>query len=144
MTDIDAIRWLASERDLEFVDLDTYGVDPTAGEILPADVARAHHMVAVKRKFGTPVIATCDPDDVSAQDSVRAEIGRDFISVVASKEQIGDWIDRLFGTDLGIDGVRYGGRGRSGDRAGAGGDGSGHRSRIARCSDRRARCHRLE
>ena len=105
MTDIDAIRWLASERDLEFVDLDTYGVDPTAGEILPADVARAHHMVAVKRKFGTPVIATSDPDDVSAQDSVRAEIGRDFISVVASREQIGDWIDRLFGTDLGIDGA---------------------------------------
>ena len=105
MTDIDAIRWLASERDLEFVDLDTYGVDPTAGEILPADVARAHHMVAVKRKFGTPVIAMSDPDDVSAQDSVRAEIGRDFISVVASKEQINDWMDRLFGTDLGIDGV---------------------------------------
>ena len=105
MTDIDAIRWLASERDLEFVDLDTYGVDPTAGEILPADVARAHHMVAVKRKFGTPVIATCDPDDVSGHDSVRAEIGRDFISVVASKEQIGDWIDRLFGTDLGSDGA---------------------------------------
>ncbi len=104
MTDIDAIRWLASERDLEFVDLDTYGVDPSAREILPAEVARAHHMVAVKRKFGTPVIATSDPDDVSAQDSVRAEIGRDFISVVASSEQIGEWIDRLFSTDLATNG----------------------------------------
>jgi type IV pilus assembly protein PilB len=103
MTDIDAIRWLASERDLEFVDLDTYGVDPSAGEILPADVARAHHMVAVKRKFGTPVIATSDPDDISARDSVRAEIGRDFISVVASKEQIGEWIDRLFTTDVTVE-----------------------------------------
>ncbi len=100
MTDVDAIRCLASERDLEFVDLDTYGVDPSAGEILPADVARTHHMVAVKRKFGTPVIATCDPDDVSAHDSVRASIGRDFISVVASRDQISDWLDRLFDSDL--------------------------------------------
>jgi type IV pilus assembly protein PilB len=100
MTDVDAIRFLASERDLEFVDLDTYGVDPSAGEILPADVARAHHMVAIKRKFGTPVIATCDPDDVSGHESVRALIGREFISVVASKEQISDWLDRLFSVDV--------------------------------------------
>ena len=34
MSDVDAIRWMASEHDLEFVDLDTYGVDPAAGEIL--------------------------------------------------------------------------------------------------------------
>ncbi len=30
MSDVDSIRWLASEHDLEFVDLDTYGVDPAA------------------------------------------------------------------------------------------------------------------
>src|SRR5664280_100308 len=99
MSDVDAIRSMASEHDLEFVDLDTYGVDPAAGEILPAQVARRHHVVAVKRKFGTPVIATSDPDDLYAQDSVRASIGRDFISVVASPEQIGERLDRLFGAE---------------------------------------------
>src|ERR1035441_11059944 len=99
MSDVDAIRSMASEHDLEFVDLDTYGVDPAAGEILPAQVARRHHVVAVKRKFGTPVIATADPDYLYAQDSVRASIGRDFISVVASPEQIGERLDRLFGAE---------------------------------------------
>jgi type IV pilus assembly protein PilB len=99
MSDVDAIRCMASEHDLEFVDLATYGVDPAAGEILPAEVARRHHVVAVKRKFGTPVIATSDPDDLYAQDSVRASIGRDFISVVASPEQIGERLVRLFGTE---------------------------------------------
>jgi type IV pilus assembly protein PilB len=100
MTDVDTIRWMASEHDLEFVDLDNYGVDPAAGEILPVELARRHHMVAIKRKFGTPVIATSDPDDLLAQDSVRASIGRDFISVVASPEQIDSYIDRLFGPAL--------------------------------------------
>ncbi len=97
MTDVDSIRWMASEHDLEFVDLDNYGVDPAAGEILSEELARRHNMVAIKRKFGTPVIATADPDDLYAQDSVRASIGRDFISVVASPDQIGSYLDRLFG-----------------------------------------------
>ena len=97
MSDVDAVRWMASEHDLEFVDLDTYGVDPAAGEILPASLSRRHHVVAIKRKFGTPVIATADPDDLAAQETVRDSIGRDFISVVASPDQIGDYIDQLFG-----------------------------------------------
>ncbi len=88
---------MASEHDLEFVDLDTYGVDPAAGEILPASLSRRHHVVAIKRKFGTPVIATADPDDLAAQETVRDSIGRDFISVVASPDQIGDYLDQLFG-----------------------------------------------
>ncbi len=101
MSDVDAIRRMASEHDLEFVDLDSYGVDPAAGEILSASLARQHHVVAIKRKFGTPVIATSDPDDLVAQDSVRASIGRDFISVVAAPEQIGTYLDQLFGADDG-------------------------------------------
>jgi type IV pilus assembly protein PilB len=100
MSDVDAIRCMASEHDLEFVDLDTYGVDPAAGKILPLELARRHHMVAIKQRFGTPVIATSDPDDLYAQDSVRASIGRDFISVVASRDQIADYLDRLFDPDV--------------------------------------------
>ncbi len=98
MTDVDAIRWMASEHDLEFVDLDSYGVDPAAGAILPAELARRLHVVAIKRKFGTPVIATSEPDDLEAEEEVRGAIGRDFISVVVSRDQIGEYLDQLFGS----------------------------------------------
>ena len=97
MADVDAVRHLASEHDLEFVDLDIYGVDPAASEILPVGLARQHHMVAIKRKFGTPVIAIADPDDDDGHDAIREAIGRDFISVVASEDQITDYLNRLFG-----------------------------------------------
>ena len=107
MSDVDAVRWMASEHDLEFVDLDTYGVDPAAGEILPVSLSRRHHVVAIKRKFGHPVVATADPDDVAAQETVRDSIGRDFISVVASRDQIGDYLDQLFGP-VGEDGLSEG------------------------------------
>jgi len=118
MSDVDAIRRMASEHDLEFVDLDTYGVDPAAGEILPASLARKHHVVAIKRKFGTPVIATSEPDDLTAQDSVRASIGRDFISVVAAPGQIGDYLDQLFGAEGEVVGAPDGGVGGSGSDEG--------------------------
>ena len=66
-----------------------------------ASLSRRHHVVAIKRKFGTPVIATADPDDLSAHDMVRAAIGREYISVVASRDQISDYLDRLFGAEGG-------------------------------------------
>jgi type IV pilus assembly protein PilB len=97
MSDVEAMKHMANDRDLEFVDLDTYGVDPAAGSILPTDLSRYHHVVAVKRKFGTPVIATADPEDLFAQDSIRALLGRDFISVVAAPEQIDAYIELMFG-----------------------------------------------
>lgn len=101
MSDVDAIRYLASEHDLEFVDLDSYAVDDSAADILPEAIARRHHVVAVKRKFGTPVIAIANPDDVFALDTLRASVGRDFISVVASREQIGTVLDRFYGVPEG-------------------------------------------
>ncbi|MEI7860579.1 MAG: ATPase, T2SS/T4P/T4SS family [Acidimicrobiales bacterium] len=100
MSDVEAIRYMANERDLEFVDLDAYGVDPAAATILPGELSRHHRVVAIKRKFGTPVIATADPSDLFAQDSIRALLGRDFISVVASPEQIDRYLDMMFGEGL--------------------------------------------
>ncbi len=97
MSDVDAVRFLASEHDLEFVDLDNYGVDTAAAEVIPAAVARRHQVVPVKRKFGTPVVAIANPDDVFTLDTVRASIGRDFISVVAAGDQIDRWLDQLYG-----------------------------------------------
>jgi type IV pilus assembly protein PilB len=111
MTDVDATRWIASEHDLEFIDLETYGVDPAARDILPGALSRRLQVAAVKRRFGTPVIATSNPDDLMAQDSVRAALGRDFISVVATTEQITAYLDRVYGggsEDSGTDGPQHG------------------------------------
>ena len=102
MGDVEATRYMANERELDFVDLDTYGVDPAAAAILPAELSRHHHVVAVKRKFGTPVIATADPDDLFALDSIRAILGRDFISVVASSDQIDHYLDVMFSGGSGL------------------------------------------
>lgn len=99
MTDVDAVRLLASEHNLEFVDLDSYNVDPSVSAVLPHKVATAYHVVPIGRKFGAPVIAIGDPADVMAIDTLRAAIGREFISVVARPGQIAQCIDRVYQGD---------------------------------------------
>jgi len=97
VTEVDSVRLLASEYNLEFVDLDRFPVDATVASVLPVKIARTHCVVPVARKFGAPVIAISDPGDVVAIDTLRTSIGREFISVVASAGQIEACLDRVYG-----------------------------------------------
>src|ERR1035437_8156878 len=83
MSDVDAIRTLARERDLEFVDLDAQTVDNSTAEVLPEAIALRLHVVA-------------NPDDIFVLDTIRASVGRDFTLVVAPPEQIVRYVDRLY------------------------------------------------
>jgi type IV pilus assembly protein PilB len=98
VTEVDSVRLLASEYNLEFVDLDRFPVDASVASVLTPEIARQHQVVPVARKFGAPVIAISDPGDVVAIDTLRTSIGREFISVVASAEQIDACIDRVYGS----------------------------------------------
>ena len=97
MTEVDSVRLLASEYNLEFVDLDRFPIDTSAASVLPVQIARQHRVVPVARKFGAPVIAISDPGDIVAIDTLRTSIGREFISVVASPGQIDATLDRVYG-----------------------------------------------
>jgi type IV pilus assembly protein PilB len=97
VTEVDSVRLLASEYNLEFVDLDRFPIDTSAASVLPAQIARQHRVVPVARKFGAPVIAISDPGDIVAIDTLRTSIGREFISVVASASQIEACLDRVYG-----------------------------------------------
>jgi type IV pilus assembly protein PilB len=97
MSNVDAVRMLADEHHLEYVDLERFNVDATASSVIPVAVARKHHVVPIGRKFGAPVVAMSNPADVMAMDVLRAVIGREFVAVVASDEQIDSCLTRLYG-----------------------------------------------
>ncbi|HVC71723.1 MAG TPA: type II/IV secretion system protein [Acidimicrobiales bacterium] len=99
MGDAAAGRLLASDHNLEFVDLDRYNVDTSVARLLPVAVARRHHVVPIGRKFGAPVVAIADPNDVMALDTLRATMGREFVAVVAPDDQIEACLDRVYRTD---------------------------------------------
>jgi len=97
MSNVDAVRMLADEHHLEFVDLERFNLDASASSVIPVAVARKHHVVPIGRKFGAPVVATANPADVVAMDDLRAVIGREFVAVVASGEQIDSFLVRIYG-----------------------------------------------
>jgi len=92
---------LADEHHLEFVDLDRFNVDASVSSVIPVAVARRHHVVPIGRKFGAPVVAMANPADVMAMDVLRAVIGREFVAVVASDDQIDTCLTRIYGGDAG-------------------------------------------
>jgi len=55
--EIDGARALAREVGLEYVDLDRYPLNAAAASLLPEQLARRHHALAVGWKYGTPVVA---------------------------------------------------------------------------------------
>ena len=97
MSNVDAVRMLADEHHLEFVDLERFNLDASASSVIPVGVARKHHVVPIGRKFGAPVVAMSNPADVVAMDDLRAVIGREFVAVVASGEQIDSCLVRIYG-----------------------------------------------
>ena len=99
MGDAAAGRLLASDHNLEFVDLDRYNIDTSAARLLPVAVARRHHVVPIGRKFGAPVVAIADPTDIIALDTLRATMGREFVAVVAPDDQIEACLERVYRTE---------------------------------------------
>ncbi len=89
-------RRLAEQHGLRFIDLTQATLAPGAGSLLPEAVARRHHVVPIGRRLGTPVIAVSDPGDLFAMDALRATVGREFVAVVASADQVTGALDALY------------------------------------------------
>ncbi len=110
-SEIDAARSLAREVGLEYVDLDRYPLNAAASSLLPEQLARRHHALAVGWKYGTPVVAVASPDNVLAMDDVRTAVGREVHAVVACASQLDAYIERMYDAS-GPMGGRKAGRGR--------------------------------
>ncbi|MHB8289480.1 MAG: type II/IV secretion system protein [Acidimicrobiales bacterium] len=96
MGDADAMRTIAGELDLDWVDLDEYPVDVGAAAMLSEEIALRCDVVPVGRKFGAPVLAVSNPADSASMDEIKAALGRDFIAVVAEQSQVAEYRGRLY------------------------------------------------
>ncbi len=96
MTEADLMWGMAQEMGLEFVDLEIQSVDFAAAYHLPEATARHHNVLVIALRDGVPVVAASNPTDVFAMDDLRTIIGRNFVTVVATRSQIGTYIDKAY------------------------------------------------
>jgi type IV pilus assembly protein PilB len=91
------LMWgMAQEMGLDFVDLDLQSTDFAAAYHLPEATARHHNVLVIGNRDGVPLVAASNPTDVFAMDDLRTIIGRNFITVVATRSQINTYIDRAY------------------------------------------------
>ncbi len=105
---------MAQEMGLQFVDLDTAGVDLVEAGTIPESTARHHNVMVIANDNGSrwwprPIPPTSSPWTTSAPSS-----GRNFIVVVATRTQISAYIGRAFNS--GDDAPTWPWRPRSGSR----------------------------
>ncbi len=96
VTEADLMWGMAQEMGLEFVDLEIQSVDFAAAYHLPEATARHHNVLVIGLRDGVPVVAASNPTDVFAMDDLRTIIGRNFVTVVATRTQIGSYIDKAY------------------------------------------------
>ena len=96
VTEADLMWGMAQEMGLEFIDLDTIGISAAATALLPEATSKHHNVLAFAIDDGTPVIAASNPTDVFAMDDLRTILGRNFVTVVATRSQITSYIRKAY------------------------------------------------
>lgn len=95
----------------ESIDLSNVVLDPAAIRLIPKDIARRYLLlpIAVNPGNKTLTIAIADPDNIIAQDQVRALLGNTYrlITLLASESDLLRAIDQYYGADLSIEGILH-------------------------------------
>ena len=93
-TDSDIIRLLATRFRLPIADLAT--IDARATAVLPEAAARKYHVVPLALDERSVRLATADPNDLSAEQSLGFLTGRDVLLEVASPSAIAEKLDEYY------------------------------------------------
>ncbi len=88
LTEEQFVGTLAEQLGLEFVDLATYPIDPTAARLVSESLARRYTVIPIGWWEGRLVVAMADPSNVFAIDDIRTMTGADVRQVVATKEAV--------------------------------------------------------
>jgi len=94
----DALKALAEEVCLEYVDLRETEIDPAALEGFPQKLIYRQSLFPLRFEQDSIVVATSDPLDLYPLDEASAATGRNIIPVVAEREEIA----RLMNRNLGV------------------------------------------
>ncbi len=91
------------------VDLTKVVVDADVVKLIPKDVARRYHMLAItySGEAGVVTVAMADPYNVIALDQVRAQLGGELEvrALIAGEAEINKAIDQFYGFELSVDGI---------------------------------------
>jgi type IV pilus assembly protein PilB len=96
-SEADVTRALASQHELEYVDLDRFDIDKDAISLLPVDVIRKYKVLPLGQSGGKLKVLIHDPLDLDTLDKLRFRMNCEIDTALAAKSKIYEYIDRVFG-----------------------------------------------
>ncbi len=103
LTESQLVRALAAQVGMQFIELGDYPVDRTAVAMLPSALCRRYTVLPVAVHEGFLVLAMADPGNVLAVDDARTLCRMPVQSVVATRDDLEQAIDRYCRADEEID-----------------------------------------
>ena len=93
----EALKALAEESGLDFVDLREFDVDLTALQGFPQKLIYRHSLFPIGKMNGSIIVATADPLDLYPLDEASSATGKHLIPVVAERGEIARLVKRHMG-----------------------------------------------
>ena len=87
---------LATQHNMEFIDLDKSAVAPNAVALVPDELMKKHLILPLSQENGKLKIAICDPLDLETLDILRFRLNKEIRTVLAPKSRIKRYLDDLF------------------------------------------------
>lgn len=96
LTQKDKLRCLAEQWGVEYVELETFPVDPDVCRSVGQEICRRYKALPISRPNGRVVVAMKEPNDIYAIDALRMILGQDVEPVMADEEDILQAISKAF------------------------------------------------
>ena len=99
----DVTKALASQFNMEYIDLDRNVVVPTDLESVPVDLIRKRLVLPLGQEDGKLKIIITDPLDVETMDMLRFRLNQELSPCLASKTKMRKYVHEMVGGDVSVD-----------------------------------------
>ena len=99
----DVTKALASQFDMEYIDLEKNTVNPTETDIIPIDLIRKHLVVPIGRDDGRVKVIIADPLDLETLDMLRFRLNCEVEPCLASRTKLRNYVNQFVHQGASID-----------------------------------------
>jgi type IV pilus assembly protein PilB len=99
----DIVKALASQYDMEYIDMDRNLVVPAEMHLIPEDLIRKHLVVPIGHENGRLKVIITDPLDLETLDMLRFRLNTELEPCLAAKSKLRAFVDRFARSDISID-----------------------------------------
>jgi len=99
----DVTKALATQYDMEYIDLDRNVVVPTDLHLIPDDIIKRHLVLPLGREDDKLKIVITDPLDLETLDMLRFRLNFDLEPCLASKSKMRNYVEQFIRSDMSLD-----------------------------------------